>query len=327
MKATARAHSNIALIKYWGKRNSRLNLPAVGSISITLKEMSTVSTVTFLENRDTDLLVINNKEADRHESERVTHFLDIIRQQADLPVRAEVISHNNFPSGAGLASSASAFASLALAAAAAAGLSLDKEALSILARRGSGSAARSIFGGFAEMKKGGKEDGSDAVAVQLADENYWDIQVLIAITSREKKEIGSTYGMNLTAETSPYYSQWIASAPPDLKEMRDAITRRDFEKLGELSEFSCLKMHAVMLSANPGLIYWNSTTLDCMHTIRKMRKSGTPVYFTIDAGPQVKAICLKEDAGLIQSGLKNIAGVIKIVRTDLGPDAMLLENE
>jgi diphosphomevalonate decarboxylase len=326
LEATSRAHSNIALIKYWGKRDSVLNLPAVGSIAITLREMFTVTTVTFDKKLKNDRLVINDRNADQGEKERVFRFLDLIRQQSKLPSAAEVISHNNFPTGAGLASSASAFASLALAGSAAAGISLDKSALSRLARRGSGSAPRSIFGGFTEMKKGEREDGADAIAVQLADENYWNIRLLIAVTSEEKKKTGSTEGMNLTAETSPYYPQWIASSPVDLQEMRQAIVGKDFEKLGELSEFSCLKMHAVMMSANPGLIYWNGATLDCIYAVREMRKSGIPVYFTIDAGPQVKVICLEKDAEIIQEQLRNLTGIKNIISTGLGPGASLLEG-
>lgn len=327
LKATSKAHSNIALIKYWGKRDSVLNLPAVGSISITLREMFTVTTVTFDKERKNDRLVINDRETDQGERERVSNFLNLIRQKIKLSASAEVISHNNFPTGAGLASSASAFASLALAATAAAGISLDRIALSQLARRGSGSAPRSIFGGFVEMKKGERKDGSDAVAVQLADENYWNIRLLIAITTAEKKKMGSTEGMNLTAETSPYYPQWSASSPHDLKEMRQAILGKDFEKLGELSELNCLKMHAVMMTANPGLIYWNGATLDCVHAVREMRKSGIPVYFTIDAGPQVKAICLEQDVDIIQKQLQNLSGVKKIISTGLGPGASLLEEQ
>ncbi|MBN2364603.1 MAG: diphosphomevalonate decarboxylase [Calditrichaeota bacterium] len=327
MKATACAHANIALIKYWGKREGNKNLPAVGSISITLREMTTVSTVSFRDELDTDVLILNNKEGDEGEQQRVSQFLDLIRKRADISLKAIVESRNNFPTGAGLASSASAFASLALAASTASGLSPDSSTLSEIARYGSGSAARSIFGGFVEMKKGGKADGSDSIALQLANENYWDIHVLIAITSEKKKEISSTYGMKLTADTSPFYPAWVESSQQDLDEMKKAIACKDFSKLGDLSEFSCLKMHATALSAYPGLLYWNSTTIECIHAIRQMRKEGIPVYFTIDAGPQVKAICLPENIEHISSVLQAITGVKRIISTPLGPSVTLLEKE
>ncbi len=327
MKATARAHANIALIKYWGKRDQQLNLPAVGSISITLKEMTTVSTVIFREDLKSDTLVLNDQEPAENERERVSSFLDLIRKEAGIPFHAEVESRNNFPTGAGLASSASAFASLALAASTASGLALDSARLSEMARRGSGSAARSVFGGFVEMKKGENANGSDAIALQLANENYWDIRVLIAITSEMKKETGSTAGMQLTADTSPYYPAWVETSEVDLSQMKEAITFKDFSKLGDLCEYSCLKMHSTALSAFPGLIYWNSATVECMHTVRQLRREGIPAYFTIDAGPQVKVICLPEHILPVRSALETLSGVKRIIETGLGPSVTLLEKD
>ena len=325
-EASAKAHSNIALIKYWGKRGEELNLPAVGSISITLHELFTISSLEFDENLKTDFVEINGKKASRQETERVSRFLDHFRKLAKIASRSRVFSKNNFPTGAGLASSASAFASLSLAANRATGLNLSKAQLSEFARIGSGSAARSIYGGFVEMKVGKKQDGSDAFAVQLAKQDFWDLHVLIAVTSEEKKEIASTTGMQHTAKTSPYYDAWTTTNKPDLDEMRQAILQRDFHKLGELSEFSCLKMHSLMLSANPGLIYWNGATLDCIHAIRSLRKENIPVYFTIDAGPQVKALCWKNDIPKIQAELEGINGVKRVISSGLGPDASIQES-
>jgi diphosphomevalonate decarboxylase len=308
MKAIAQANSNIALIKYWGKRESSLNLPAVGSISVTLAEMKTVSQVHFQEALKQDHLLLNDKEALSPETVRVSKFLDIVREIAGLKLYADVKSHNNFPTGAGLASSASAFASLALASSQAAGLKLSPAQLSVLARRGSGSAARSLFGGFVE------------------DENYWDIQLLIAITSERKKDIGSTSGMDHTARTSPYYHDWVNSSTADLKDMRQAISKKDFSKLGELTEFSCLKMHAAAMSANPGLVYWNATTIECLHTIYDLRRQGCEVYFTIDAGPQVKAIFLSANTETVKNALENTRGVVRVISSELGGNAALLER-
>jgi diphosphomevalonate decarboxylase len=197
--------------------------------------------------------------------------------------------------------------------------------LSELARKGSGSAARSIFGGFAEMKTGHQPDGSDAIAYPMQDENYWDICVIIAITSETQKKIGSTAGMNLTASTSPYYREWVNSAPDDLKEMKKAILEKNFPLLGELSEYSCLKMHGLAMSARPGLIYWNKTTLDCIQQIRKLRDSNVPVYFTIDAGPQVKALCLQKDKETVEQALQGIDGVHRTITTVMGPAASIVE--
>ncbi len=326
MKATAQANANIALIKYWGKRDPGLNLPAVGSISITLEEMRTVSQVQFSADLKRDLLILNGLAADKKATRRVSGFLDLVRAEANLSHHARIVSHNNFPTGAGLASSASAFASLTLAATRAADLDLSPVQLSEMARRGSGSAARSIFGGFVEMKVGTKTDGSDAVALQIADRRHWDLQVLVAITSEDQKETGSTDAMIHTAQTSPFYHSWIQNSTRDLENMRQAISQKNFTRLGELTEYSCLKLHALVMSAFPGLLYWNRATTECIHVIRGLRKQGTEAYFTIDAGPQVKAICLKKDIPRTISVLETVPGVLRVITTGLGPNAKLVEN-
>jgi diphosphomevalonate decarboxylase len=323
-KATVKSHSNIALVKYWGKRNEKLNLPAVGSISITLKEIFTLTSVEFKKELKEDILILNNSEAPENQRKRVSRFLDLIRKEVGFDLSARIDSKNNFPTGAGLASSASAFASLALAGTVAAGIEKNETQLSQLARLGSGSAARSIFGGFVEMNKGNRADGSDSVAHQIAPEDYWDIRVLIAITSTEAKKTGSTEGMQHSAETSPYNSQWIKESVKDLTEMRQVIKSRDFKALGEISEYSCLKMHALAMSSRPALIYWNSTTMECIRLVYDLRKSGIPAYFTIDAGPQVKIICLPDYLNQIKKTLSKIGGVKKIISTSLGPGTALV---
>jgi len=324
MKITARANANIALIKYWGKREATLNLPAVGSISLTLAELNTITSVTFSEKLKSDRIRINDMQVQNAPARRVSGFLDLIRRQAHISYKAEVISKNNFPTAAGLASSASAFAALALAASKAAGLNLTHRQLSVLARQGSGSAARSVFSGFVEMHKGVLKDGSDAYAEQIADSSYWDLRLLIAVTSREKKKIASTAGMEFSRATSPYYSAWVETADYDLAEMRLAIQKRDFEKLGELSEYSCLKMHALALSSRPGLLYWNGTTIRLIAFIRELRKKGYPVYFTIDAGPQLKALCEADEAEKIKRALLNFPGVKEVIETGLGQGAKIM---
>lgn len=326
MQSTAKAHPNIALVKYWGKADPRLNLPAVGSISLTLRELHTISTVRFGEEIEKDNLILNGRQAADKQVERVSHFLDIIRKMAGIGHRARVSSENNFPTGAGLASSASAFASLTVAASSAAGLNLSPGKLSEIARMGSGSAARSIFGGFVEMKTGQKADGSDAVAIQLEDEHYWDLQLLIAITSEQEKETTSGEGMIHTSRTSPFYGKWLYSSQRDLEEMRAAVFTRNFPRLGEIAEHNCLKMHAVMMSARPGLIYWTPPTLEIIRSIRNMRRRDIPVYFTIDAGPQVKALCTPQAAAEIGKTLQRVEGVKRVIECTPGPGTTLAGN-
>lgn len=314
----ATANSNIALIKYWGKRDVALNLPAVGSISLTLEGLTTTTRVGFDGGLSADRLELNGRPADPPSLKRVSRFLDIIRDAAGIDQRAQVVSENNFPTAAGLASSASAFAALSAAAAAAAGLDVPLAKLSEWARRGSGSAARSIFGGFVEMHKGRLADGSDAIAEPLTEVPLRDIRLLIAITSEEAKKTGSTSGMGQSRDSSPYFPAWVDGAEKDLADMREALRCGDFEKVGELSEFSCLKMHALAMSGNPGLIYWNGVTVDLMHTVRRLRAEGLNCYFTIDAGPQVKVLCRAAEIDTIAQKLEQVAGVIRVIKTGPG---------
>jgi len=316
--ATARAHSNIALIKYWGKRDAALNLPAVGSISIALDALYTDTRVTFVPAMTADKVEIGGRQVD---GARFTRFLDLIRAQSGRRSYARVESWNNFPTGAGLASSASGFAALALAGTHAAGLDLSPRELSILARQGSGSAARSVFGGFAEMHRGEAADGTDAFAEPLLGADEWPLDVIVAVTDKASKSVNSTLGMSQLAERSDFYGAWVEHAEGDLADMRSAIAARDFGMLGALAEMSCLKMHGLMLSTRPGLLYWNAATVASMHAVRTLRSNGVEVYFTIDAGPQVKAICQPADSERVAATLAQVPGVLETRRSGLGPAA------
>lgn len=318
MQARVRARSNIALVKYWGKADSKINTPAVGSISITLDGLWTDTDVRFDSSLTEDRLELNGVER-TDQLVRVSRCLDLVRTLAGTDIRAEVLSENSFPTGAGLASSASGFAALVGAATAALDLDCPSRELSILARRGSGSAARSLFGGFVEMHKGIEADGSDSFAEPLAEASYWPLKVLVAITAKAEKAVGSGPGMSLSAETSPYYKDWVSSHPADLDVARQAIAARDFDALVEVSEWSCLKMHAAAMSTVPPLLYWNGATVDCLNRVRALRGDGVPVFFTIDAGPQVKAVCLPGAEADVRAGLEAVNGVREVIATDLGP--------
>ena len=327
-KSTAIAHANIALVKYWGKRDHNLNLPAVGSISVTLDGLHSKTTVEIAADATADQFILNAQPASAKQATRTSQFIDKIRRMSGSDERVRVISENNFPTGAGLASSASGFAALSLAATRAFDLHLAPDLLSGLAREGSGSAARSIFGGYVEMAIGSHSDGRDSVASPLFPAEHWPLRLLILITSEDEKKIGSTEGMNLTARTSPYYDTWIHSSLEDLQNMRDAIAEKDFQQMGEIAEFSCLKMHGLAMSANPGLIYWNEVTIKLIHAVRNLRSDGIPAYFTIDAGPQVKVICQPQDVDLIREKLSAIDGVLNVLESGLGPKAYLIgEND
>ncbi len=326
--ATAVAHPNIALVKYWGKRDIEHNLPAAGSLSMTLGGLRTETSVRFDDSLERDTLELNDQPVeDGSKLQRVVDFLELVRDRAGLQMSARVQSHNDFPTGAGLASSASGFAALALAASAAAGLELSPEELSVLARRGSGSAARSLFGGFVEMNPGARADGEDAFAAPLFGPEHWDLRCVIAVTARGEKDIGSTEGMTHTRETSPYYQPWVDSVPADIERARQAVERRDFAALAKVAEASCLRMHACAMAADPGILYWNGTTVDLMHRVREARAGGLSAFFTIDAGPQLKVFCPAEDLDACVDLLEREDGVRDVLVAHPGGRARLVDEE
>ncbi|MFW5816412.1 MAG: diphosphomevalonate decarboxylase [Wenzhouxiangella sp.] len=318
--ASARAGANIALVKYWGKRDPTLNLPATGSLSITLAELETRTRIEIDRALDVDTFELDGR---AREASAVTAVLDLLRP-ADAP-RCRVVSCNNFPTGAGLASSASGHAALVVAAAAIFRPDLDRQALAAIARRGSGSAARSLFGGFCQLHAGTAADGSDCWAEGIEDAEGWPLEVVVAITDAGPKAVSSREGMTRTMATSPYYPAWVASVPADLARARRAVVERDFDELAAVSEYSALKMHASALAAQPGLLYWNAATMACLDRIRRLREQGVGTFFTVDAGPQVKAICRPGEGDRVAASLARLAGVEQVLRSGLGPGARLLE--
>jgi diphosphomevalonate decarboxylase len=329
-QVTARAGTNIALVKYWGKRDKVLNLPATGSLSLTLADLGSETRVRFAagagEPDGNDRVLLGGAPADPRFADRVRRFLDLVRARAHVRLPAEVSTTNTVPTAAGLASSASGFAALALAATRAAGLQLSPVELSVLARQGSGSAARSIFGGFVEMTAGTLTDGSDCHAHQLLGPEAWDLRLVVALTTRAEKPIGSTAAMDRTAATSPYYAAWIAATERDLPEARAAVATRDLGRLGPIAERSALRMHASALAADPAIIYWNPVTLAAIRAVLDLRAAGTSVYFTIDAGPHVKALCAAADAAAVEAALEEVPGVERTIVASPGPAAQVVEE-
>lgn len=321
MQAAAVAHPNIALVKYWGKQDRPGNRPAVPSLSVTLDSLYTHTHVRFDPALATDTFSINGR-ADEPAASRVTRCLDAFRALSGRDEFAMVTTRNNFPTGAGLASSASGFAALVVAADRALALNLPRTELSRIARRSSGSAARSVYGGFVEMPL----DPEDEAAYPLLDAAEWPLSVVVAVTETGAKTIGSTEGMQHTARTSDYYQAWLTAAGTDFLEARDAIEQRDFDRLARVSEKSCLKMHGLMLSADPGLIYWKQATVACLHRIRELRDQGVAVFFTMDAGPQVKAVCLPVHRAHVAASLASLPGVVEVLESGLGRGARVADE-
>jgi diphosphomevalonate decarboxylase len=324
MKATAIAHSNIALVKYWGKIGWNNNIPAVGSVSLTLDQLSSKTTVEMDGSIENNRLIINGRPAHDEQLRRVSDFMNVIRQMNGIMMRWDIQSSNNFPTAAGLASSASAFASLALAATHAVGLNLSESQLSALARIGSGSAARSIFGGFVEMPPG-RSGSDDPAAFQLEDENFWPLRVLVCVTSTAPKPVTSRDAMALTEANSPFYKAWVEVSNEDIDQMRSAIRDRNLEAVGTIAEHSAMKLHALMMSTKPPLVYWNSGTISVINVVHQMRREGLQAYFTIDAGPQVKVICLEKESSIIADRLQALSDVHAVIKAAPGPAAQLVE--
>ena len=327
---TVFAGTNIALVKYWGKRDKALNLPAAGSLSLTLADLGSETTVRFApgaaDENGKDAVFLDGSPAPETFANRVRGFLDLIRDRANLRIPALVQTTNSVPTAAGLASSAAGFAALALAASKAAGLDLTHDELSELARRGSGSAARSIVGGFALMSAGSRADGKDAIARPILDPGTWDVRLVVAMTATGAKAIGSSQAMDLTARTSPYYPAWVASVDPDLAEAHAAILDRDLDRLGLVAERSAMRMHASAMAADPHVLYWNPGTLAAIGAVKNLRAGKISAYFTIDAGPHVKVLCAGKDEGLVEQTLMGTPGVLRTLSLSPGPGARIVRE-
>ena len=332
----ARACANIALVKYWGKRDARLNLPAAGSLSLTLDALVTTTQVAFDPGLSADELVLDGAPAKPAELARTSEFLDLVRAAAHIATRARVVSKNEFPTASGLASSASGYAALAVAASHAAGLALSARELSILARRGSGSAARSVFGGFVRMHAGDAAaahpgdgaDGSDAFAEPLRSPLADQVRMVIAIVGGgAPKSHGSRDAMDHTAQTSPLYRGWLELVPRDLAAAEAALAAGDLEQLGAITEANALAMHASAIAARPAVIYWQPATLAALAEVRALRAAGRAAWATMDAGPHVKVLTTAGEAAAVAAALRGVPGVTDLSIAAAGGPAALLDPE
>jgi diphosphomevalonate decarboxylase len=321
--ATAQASPNIAFIKYWGNRENTLRLPMNGSISMNLDGLYTRTTVSFQHSLPFDELVINGHEVRGAGAERVSYILDIIRGMANIHDRAEVMTENNFPSGAGIASSASAFAALALAGSKAAGLNLSESELSRLARRGSGSASRSIPGGFVEWQVGTTDE--DSFAFSIAPADHWNIVDCVAIVSASHKKTGSTEG-HAIASTSPLQAARVADTPRRLELCRNAILNKDFDAFASIVELDSDIMHSVMMTSTPALHYWKPASLAVMNAVRQWRSDGLSACYTVDAGANVHVLCLESEAQTVNKRLREFDGVEDVLVAHAGGPAKIVVN-
>lgn len=298
MKATAKAPANIAFIKYWGRKDARLRLPFNASISMNLSECTTTTTVEFSSEYTQDVVT------EGFDKKRIIEHIDRLRKLAGIQHRVHVTTKNSFPSSAGIASSASGFAALTVAAAAALGLKLRELELTSLARLGSGSASRSIPDGFV------KWEGS--FAYSLYPPEYWDILDVLVIVEQTKKDVSSSEGHEGVA-TSPDFGKRLETVSGRIERIEEALRTKNFQLFGEVTEEDCLDMHHVMQTQNPPLFYWNDTTKRITDAAAGWRASGLPVYFTIDAGPNVHLMCEGKDEKKVTQAVKTIKGIKEII--------------
>src|SRR3990167_7516930 len=292
MKATAIAPSNIAFIKYWGRKDEILRLPENGSISMNLSNLTTTTTVEFDKKYKEDKIIINNQEEENSGSRAIRH-LDRVRSLAKINLKAKVVTNNNFPTGTGLSSSASGFAALTVAGSAAVGLKLSEKELSILARQGSGSACRSIPDGFVEWLDGNTDETSYGVSVFPPD--HFDIADVVIVVSTDKKFLATSEGQK-SARTSPFFEKRLDLINDKINRVKKAIEDKNFSEFGDLIEKEALEFHSILFTSDPPLFYWTPETVKIMKFVQKLRHEGLECYFTINTGQDVHVICKKEDA-------------------------------
>jgi diphosphomevalonate decarboxylase len=321
-EASARACANIALVKYWGKRDAARNLPAAGSLSLTLGALVTETTVRFDPGLSVDTMQLDDLPARPTDLAKVIAFLDLVRAQAGITTRAHVASRNHFPTASGLASSASGYAALAVAATTAAGIAMSPRALSQLARHGSGSAARSIYGAFVRMHAGHANDGSDAYAEPITSRLADRVRMVIAVVGGGAPKPQLSRGaMEHTAETSPLYRAWLDVVPHDLAVAEGALAAADLPALGAIAEANALAMHASAIAARPAIIYWQPPTLALLALVRDLRARGASAWATMDAGPHVKILTTLDEAEAIADAVRRVPGVTDVLISGPGPGA------
>ena len=323
-KGKARAYTNIALIKYWGKKNEELILPMNNSLSLTLDAFYTETEVIFSDSYMVDEFYLDGTLQDEKATKKVSQFPDLFRKEAGLSLKASVISQNFVPTAAGLASSASGLAALAGACNTALKLGLDDLSLSRFARRGSGSACRSIFGGFVEWEKGHDDLSSYAKPVP-SDSFEDDLAMVFVLINDQKKEVSSRNGMRRTVETSSFYQGWLDSVEGDLYQLKQAIKTKDFQLLGETMERNGLKMHGTTLAAQPPFTYWSPDSLKAMDAVRQLRKQGIPCYFTMDAGPNVKVLVENSHLSEVQETFTKLFSKEQVITAHAGPGIAIIE--
>jgi diphosphomevalonate decarboxylase len=314
MKKTYKASSDVALIKYWGKKDEKLRLPENGSVSMILNGLDTVTTVEFSDAFQEDSVVIQG-ESEVGEVDRVIKHLDRLRQVTGVSTKAKVFSQNTFPKGTGLSSSGSGFAALTYSATAALGLSLSEKELSILARQGSGTACRCVCGGFVEWKDG--ETSETSYSETLYSPEHMDIVDVVAVVSDEKKKVSSVEG-HAKAQTSVFYQTRLQHIKQKIVALKNALQERNFTELGQIVENEALEFHSILLTSSPSLIAWYPGTIQVMIAVQAMREEGIEAYFTINTGFNVHVLTVPKYQEQVKEKLGKLSLVRNIIEAKVG---------
>lgn len=323
-KITAQAHSNIALVKYWGKKDEGLRLPRNSSVAIALDEAYTLTTVEFDEKYESDEVELIGEGFEEDEKEKVKKHLDRVRKLAGITTKAKVVSQNNFPKSAGMASSASGFAALSMAAAGSAGLHLSEREMSVLARNGSGSASRSIPGGVSVWYTAETNEESYAERIDFPDD--WKIKVLLVMADdTSAKKVSTTDGMAM-APSSPYFASAVKEAELNIERLKDAMQQGNWRAFGKVIEDECYRLHTICMTQTPNILYWRGVTIEVFQALYRLREQGLEAFFTVDAGPHVHIIAKDQDVDKIKLELAKLQGIKKVIECGVGPAAQLVDK-
>jgi len=318
--ATAIAHPNFALIKYWGKSNFGGNIPAMSSLAITLDSMISETTVSFPDELKQDTWILN--EVEQPSLGQIQPPCEYLKKISPIDQPCLIESKNNFPTAAGLASSASGIASLVSALDNILETKLSRQQMIEAAMLGSGSAVRSLFPGFVLLDVNEK----DVTCETILETEEWPLNVIVCVTSTNQKTMSSRQGMEISRKTSPIYSDWVRNHQEDIELALQAITEKNFHQLGKIAEQNCLKMHQVMKTSQPSIDYWSLATHACVENVKDMQGKGVPVFFTIDAGPQVKIICEPDVSKEVVTLMEKVPGVQSIIESCLGKGARIIHE-
>jgi len=318
-EVTAIAHPNFALIKYWGKADSIQNIPAMSSISLTVDTLASTTQISQQPEVQENIWELNGER--QSDLGQILPTLDYLSEVGEVKEPCLIQSDNNFPTAAGLASSASGVASIVVAYNQFFDLGLTNKQMTKAAMLGSGSAPRSLLSGLVLLDAENQFD-----CQTLAEPNQWPLSVVVCITDDKRKTVSSREGMEISRKTSPLYESWLKVNASHIEQAKKAINERNLRALGQVSEENCKQMHEVMRTSNPSINYMTNKTIDCINAIEGIRSSGFDLFHTVDAGPQVKIICKTEDSGLIQKRISGLPSVRQTLIANIGYGARVINE-